>query len=122
MRPSPRQELWGRVSGLLLEQWDDTTRRYTAWDHDGKVKESRDYTPTEDQAADQRVNAANLEGTNSEALESRLRAALVANAAFLANKARTEQDRDAQLDHLTRTVNAMIRTRYDGLLDDISDT
>ena len=40
------------ANGVLREQWDDTTRIYTAWDEDGVQTEQRPYTVEENTAAD----------------------------------------------------------------------
>jgi hypothetical protein len=39
-------------NGVLREQWDDTTRTYTAWDADGDQTEQRPYTAEENAQAD----------------------------------------------------------------------
>lgn len=62
-------------NGTLREEWDDTTRTYTAWDAQGGQVTQRDYTPEEDAAADLR-EAERAEVANRSSIEAAVDSAL----------------------------------------------
>lgn len=114
-----RVEVWD--GARLRQQWDDTTRQYTAWEPDGTVKETREYSPAENLEADARAAVASSEATTVADLLSRARTALEANTAFLAVTSPTTAQAVAQVRALTRQVNALIRITTRAL-DSTSDT
>lgn len=88
--------------------WDLATRTVTETDAAGAVVELRPYTAEETALADAYV-AAQVPVRNAATLEGQAAAAMQANRDFLALATPTNAQVVAQVRHLTRTVQALIR-------------
>ena len=97
------------TDGKLREQWDDTSRTYTAWGVDGEISEARPYTEQENTDADARLADATAKATTQANLLSKMETALSNNAAFLALASPNQAQAVAQVKALTRQINAAIR-------------
>ncbi|QOT19748.1 hypothetical protein [Paenarthrobacter sp. YJN-5] len=97
------------TDGKLREQWDDTSRTYTAWGDDGEISEARPYTEAENTDADARLTDATAKATTQADLLSKMQTALAGNVEFLNLAAPTQAQSLAQIKALTRQVNAAMR-------------
>jgi len=106
--------------GKLLEQWDDLTRTYTAYDAQGTVTGSRPYTAAENTTADATA-AALLEVTNEATVRAETEAQLAKLDAEIIVKTNaelfTQSGVGSALKLLARTLRLIIRIlirRFDG--------
>ena len=95
--------------GKLREQWDDTSRTFTAWGDDGEISEARSYTDAENMAADQRLAEQTARSNVQANLLAKMETALAGNMDFLALASPTQAQAVAQVRALTRQMNAAMR-------------
>lgn len=107
-------------AGNRAEEWDVGAGTYTRWDEAGQVIETRTLT-VEEVAAFAAEAAEALAETNERTIEDRARAALTANAAFLAIASPTNAQTLAQVRRLTKECSVLIRLAVREL-DNIGDT
>lgn len=98
----------------MAEQWDDAIQTYTAWDTSGNAIETRPYTPEETAAMNAEI-AASTQADNQSALQQKAQTALAANETFLGIAAPTNAQAVAQMQALTRQVDALIRLAVNAL-------
>ena len=103
------------TDGVLRERWDETARTLTTWGPTGTLTGTRAYTPAENAEADARATAATIT-TNEAALLAKAATALTNNATFLAVASPSNAQALAQIQALTRQVNALIRLARRDLL------
>lgn len=103
-------------TGRLRQRWDDAARVYTEWNELGVQTLTRAYTPAENAAADAAA-VTETAATVEQALLDKARAALTANATFLALTSPTNAQTLAQVQRLTREVNALIKLQVRDLAD-----
>lgn len=97
-----------------IEEHDDGTEQVTRWDDAGTQVERRAYTAAEKADKATRAATAAREG-NTRTIEDRARAALTANATYLALASPTNAQNLAQIRLLTRECSALIRLALDDL-------
>lgn len=102
------------VDGVDVEAWDSDAGTYTQRDEAGSVVEQRPLT-VDETAAFVAEAAAARDATNATTLEDRARAALTANATFLALASPTNAQVVAQVRLLTKECNALIRLAVSAL-------
>ena len=101
------------ADGRLVKRWNETNKRVETMDN-GVVSSWVPMTSTESAAADAFLSSRTAI-TNRDELRTRARSALTANAAYLAIQAPTNAQNVAQIQRLTRQVNALIRLEIDDL-------
>lgn len=100
-----KQQTWR--DGVLIREWDDSARTFTAWDAQG-VPTSRPYTAAENTEADARAVQQTF-SDNEASIRDKLRLALGANNTYLAVTTPTAAQTTTQVKSLSRQVNALIR-------------
>jgi hypothetical protein len=118
-----------RINNVLTERWnDDATaaadapnanipaRSVRFYNADGTVASTRAYTAAENAAADAAAQTT-LYAVNEAALLAKVPTALTANATYLALGAPTNAQTLAQVQRLTRQVNALLKLRANDLAD-----
>lgn len=108
------REVW--QNGILREWWNDATRTVTVYDSAGVQTSTRPYTASENALADTSA-AAETARINETALRDKARNALTNNATFLADGSVTQAEAVAQVQKLTRQVNALIKLEVRELAD-----
>jgi len=99
---------------------DSQAGTFTAWDHSGNVTQQRALT-TQEAAALAAEDAQNTANTNRGTLQARAQTAIANNVTFLGLASPTNAQTLAQVQSLTKQVDALIKLAL-GLLSDASGT
>lgn len=93
----------------VLRYWEDDGSRFVyVYGADGKETSRTPYTAAQNAAADTAAAEATA-GVNEQTLRDRARAAMTGNATYLGRSSPTAAQNTAQIQALTRQVNALIK-------------
>lgn len=101
----------------IAQSWDDSTDTYTAYDQAGNVTTTRPFT-AEETARAQALEAAATASNNFATVRTAATNAIASNQTFLGIASPTNAQAVAQIQALTRQVNALIRL----VLNELSST